>query len=180
MDISVRVERACAKAGITQAKLAWQVGLSPSTLYGALHGRHNLAPAHVGRIARRIGSAEVAMAFCNTCEANLFGPRFLDGVSRNPLSSFVKGREELWEALEALERLARRLVNKETADDLNEADRQAVDEYLDQIIDLWGWLGTTLALTVDTYKRDPDVLVCRHLDKCRQRGYLEWRDKSAA
>lgn len=172
MNIAERVERACVKAGLTQAKLAVRIGLSPSALSGALNGRHGLAPEYIGSIARVTGCTEVAMAYCNSCPANVFGPRFLDGVSHSPLASLVKSEEELAEALEAVKRMSRRILNKEGAADMNRADHEAVEEDMLQILDLLPLLGTLIPLGIDTYGLHPDELVARNAEKYRRKGYF--------
>lgn len=159
------------EAGMTQIELAKKLHVSLRTYQDFESGQRQLNPAQALQLSRILHAPGLTMAFCRqSCAIGQeYGYNVLNNVDLSPMAVMTKFVDEAEEALAAVGKLKRLILNKKSFQDCSPAELAEIEASIGEIHDVIH-NGKLALLALSKFVTDAQSS-CRHHDKCLARGY---------
>lgn len=176
-DIGRVVKEEREAAGLTQEAVAKRVPCNRSLISRIESGETAASPEMLRRLAQVIGSERLYREAALMMSAAFVSPALDGQVDLHRTNVLAVWREEMREALEAVES-AKSAITR-APEGVSEQDRGRIREAALQVIDLEAACEHLVAALARTYALDLVGLYKEHHDKLRARGYTRSRRQAA-
>ncbi|TDX49131.1 helix-turn-helix domain-containing protein [Orenia marismortui] len=166
--------------GLSQTEFGQLVGYSKSSISDMERKKERIPDFVVDKVVKKSKSWRLGVEKCQECKTNIFCAPYLDTANKNPFAVLVKLKEELNEAMEAVdELLTMGIINKRSREDLTDKEFEIMTELLEQVYDVNPASQFAILRFAEKYELDPVRTKSKNIFKLKKNGALK-RNNSPA
>ena len=173
MTLSAILDTELNRIGVSNADVSRATYTSPSTVHNYRHGKRGVPGEFIKSVGRLFGSVRLIITHTFECGCGLFKTKYLAGVDDHPVTVRDICKQELREALDALDKDP--VENKLRREDWTEDEWDRHKKATLHLADLHAALEKRLESDQKYYGQDPEEIEQETNRKLDTRGYTKER-----
>ncbi|WP_018249823.1 helix-turn-helix domain-containing protein [Orenia marismortui] len=166
--------------GMSQGEFGAIVGFGRTSISNMEKKEKDIPDFVVEQVVKKTKSWKLAVEKCQECRTNIFCAPYLDSANDNPFSVLVKLKEELSEAMDAVDELMTMgIINKRGREDLSDREFQKTGDLLEQVYDVGPASQFTILRFAEEYDLDPVRIRSRNKMKLEKNGAIKRKNSPA-